>query len=54
MSKILKIKNQVVTDRILKMFYIYNISIFLNQNSRIFENSLIKSIISIIKHHKNI
>jgi len=38
----------------MKMFCIYNILIFLNQNSRIFQNSLIKSIILIIKHHKNI
>jgi len=30
------------------------ISIFLNQNSRISQNSLIKSIIHIIKHHKNV
>jgi len=49
-----KIKKQIVNDRILKMFCIYNISIFLNQNSRIFENSLIKSIIRTRKHHKNV
>jgi len=47
-----KIK-QIVNDGILKMFYISNISIFLNKNSRTFQNSLIKSIIRITKHHQN-
>jgi len=49
-----KIKKQIVNDGILKMFCISNISIFLNKNSRTFQNSLIKSIICRVKHHKNI
>jgi len=36
------------------MFCIYNISIFLNPNSRIFENSLKKYTIRIIKLHKTV
>jgi len=48
-----KIKKLIVNDRILKMFWISNIFIFLNKNSRIFQNSLKKSIICIIKHYKN-
>jgi len=52
MLKIVK-KRQIVNDGILKMFCISNISIFLKKNSRIFQNSQIKSIIRITKHYKN-
>jgi len=49
-----KLKKQIVKDGILKKFCIQSISIFFNKNSRIFQNSLIKSIICTIKHHKNV
>jgi len=38
----------------MKMFYISNIAIFVNKNSRTFQNSSIKSIRRRIKHDKNI
>jgi len=44
----------MVNDEILKIFCISNIYIFLNKNSKIFHNSMIKSIIHITKHHKNV
>jgi len=53
MSKMLKTKKEVVNDGIYEEFCIWNIYIFLEKYSMIFQNSLIKSLIHKIKHHKN-
>jgi len=55
MSKILKDqKTNCKRWNFGNVLYCEYLHFFLNKNSRIFLNSLIKSIIRIMKHHKNV